>query len=202
MSRRTIRSVVAALGAVALAPLPSCGLLGSGDSVALFGDSLTLLVADAVKAGADDEFSINVSGTWGLRVDELLDQAAEVSNSDPSQVVINLGTNNVLQHHDAVASAQDLASMLDQFADVPCVHVVTLNEHINRLGEDFAPDAAALNAQIRELAGRQLNTNVIDWNAIVTEHLAEGIISEDTVHPNSKGVELLADAYLDALRTC
>ena len=58
------------------------------------------------------------------------------------------------------------------------------------------------NAKLREIAARRLNTHVIDWNQIVADHVADGIISEDSVHPTPAGVKLLADAYVGALRDC
>jgi lysophospholipase L1-like esterase len=191
----------AALTATTLVPLTGCGVFGGGSSVTLFGDSITVLVADEVTKDAPD-FDIAVDGTWGLRIDEELDPAADIALDRPDQVVINLGTNNVLQHHDTTASSEDLSTMIDLLAGARCIHIVTINEHINRMGEDFGPAAAALNAQIRTLAGRHLNVDVIDWNKIVEEHLDEGIVDDDSVHPNAAGIELLAAAYVDAIEGC
>ena len=36
----------------------------------------------------------------------------------------------------------------------------------------------------------------------IADHVADGIISEDSVHPTPAGVKLLADAYVGALRDC
>lgn len=166
----------------------------------LMGDSLTVLVGEDVGAGLNED--VDVSATWGLRIDEELDPAAEIASDDPEQVVINLGTNNILQHHDTIASAEDLSAMLDIFEGVDCVHVVTINEQINWKGEDLGPPAAALNEQIRTLAGRRLNVSIIDWNQIVVDNAANDILDSDTVHPNPAGVELLTKAYVDAIKAC
>lgn len=192
----------AAIAALLLTPLPGCGLVGGGNGVALVGDSLTVLVSEQVSADATSDYDISVTASWGVRVDEELDPAADAATRSPDQVIVNIGTNNVLQHHDTTATAEDLSAMLDLFDDASCLHLVTINEHINRLGEDFGPAAVELNAKIREIAARRLNTHVIDWNQIVTDHAADGIISEDSVHPTPAGVKLLADAYVSALRDC
>lgn len=201
--RRTLVPAMCTLAApVLLATAAGCGLSGGGPTVLLFGDSLTVLVGDDVKRLAGDEFDVEVSGTWGVRIDEVLDVAADLAADPPDQVVINLGTNNVLQRHDVTATAADLESLLQVFDGSDCVYVVNINERINRMGEDYATDAAAVNAELRRLAERRLDTHIIDWNAIVAEHADDGIISDDGVHPDPEGVELLADAYLDALRDC
>ncbi|MEI2653585.1 MAG: GDSL-type esterase/lipase family protein [Microthrixaceae bacterium] len=199
----TTRTALGALATVLLlTPLAGCGIVGGGNSVVLVGDSLTVLVSDQVAAEAKADYDIEVTATWGVRIDEELDPAAVAAESSPDQVIINIGTNNVLQRHDTTASAEDLAAMLDLFDDASCLHLVTVNERINRLGDDFGPDAAAFNAKLREIAARRLNTHVIDWNQIVADHVADGIISEDSVHPTPAGVKLLADAYVGALRDC
>ncbi|MFN8050512.1 MAG: SGNH/GDSL hydrolase family protein [Acidimicrobiales bacterium] len=201
-TRHRVARRALALSAVALLLPTACGLLGSGKSVVLFGDSLTLLVTPGVVKAAGSDFDVTSTATWGLRIDEELDPAAKVAGSDPDQVVVNLGTNNVLQRHDTTASIEDLKALVDTFTDVRCVHLVTINEQINRLGEDFHSEAAAINSAIREIAARRLDTDVIDWNQIVIDHAADNIMSEDTVHPNAAGVALLADAYLTAIRRC
>lgn len=198
---RTAR-VIAAFTTVALAASVGCGVFESGTAVVLIGDSLTVLTTDEVAAGAKPEFHIETNAEWGVRIDEELDPASEIAADDPDQVIINLGTNNVLQHYDTVSSGEDLSTLIDQFADARCVHLVTINEQIRHNGEDFSAVAAALNEEIRRIAARQLNTDVIDWNKIVVDNAANGIIDDDTVHPNPAGVALLADAYVQAIKSC
>lgn len=202
--RSTLQRCSAALVGVLtlIMPLAGCGLIGSGNTVLLFGDSITVLVADTVKAEVGNRYHVEVSGTWGARIDEEADSAADLAGEDPAQVIINLGTNNLLQHHDITASIEDLSGILDTFSDVGCIHVVNLNEHINRLGEDLGPAAVAFNEKLRQLAARRLDTTVIDWNKIVVDNAAEGIMSDDGIHPNSKGLKVLAKAYSDALSNC
>lgn len=168
----------------------------------LIGDSLTLLVVDQVAAKAKPDHEVTADATWGRRIDEQLDIARKIASEDPQQVVINLGTNNVLQRHDPTASVEDLSTLLDVLDDVRCVHLVTVNENIRRLGADYSAEAKAINDGIRTLAERQLNIDIVDWNEIVTAHLGEPILDADTVHPTPAGVELLADAYVDAINRC
>ena len=103
---------------------------------------------------------------------------------------------------DQTASAADLTSMVETFDGASCIHLVTVNEHINRMGIDFSAEAVALNAEIRTIAQRRTNVDLIDWNRIVVEHAADGIMSDDSVHPNEAGVALLATAYADAIESC
>ena len=192
-----------AAGVIAITVAPTgCGIIGGSDAVVLFGDSLTVLVTDEVVAKAGGDYEVTSTATWGSASTRRLDPAAKVAASSPDQVVVNLGTNNVLQRHDPTATNEDLSTLLDLLADVPCIHLVTVNEQINYLGQSYTTEAAAINAHIRELAARRLNTDVIDWNQIVKDHAADDIISNDTVHPNPAGVSLLTKAYLDALGTC
>ena len=58
--RSGLRAATAALAASL--PLPGCGVFDSGGEVILLGDSLTVLVADAVTAGAGDH-DVKVEGT-------------------------------------------------------------------------------------------------------------------------------------------
>lgn len=204
MTRRGRRLRALALVAVAsiTAATPACGVFGGSGTVVLFGDSLTVLVMKDVTNGAKPDIDVTTKGTWGLRIDELIDPAAEVAATDPDQVVVNLGTNNVLQRRDIVASNQDLDRLVEELSDVRCIHLVTVNEQIHHLGGDFTKEARALNDEIRRLAARRLNTTVIDWNQMVLDHAGDNIMDADTVHPNPAGITLLAAAYLEAIRAC
>lgn len=177
-------------------------MFGDNDTVLLLGDSLTVLVSDDVKKAAPAGTDLEVSAEWGKRIDEEIDAARQLGGDDPRQVIVNLGTNNVLQRYDVTASASDLTTLLDAFDGSSCIHLVTVNEHINRMGEDFAAGAVALNQEIRTIAQRRTNVDVIDWNQIVVDHAADGIMSDDSVHPNAAGVALLAEAYAAAIDDC
>lgn len=187
---------------MAIVPASSCGVFSSGDEVVLLGDSITVLIGDAVTKDAPAGVDIKVSGDWGRRADEQIGVARDLAGDDPSQVIVNLGTNNVLQHHDMTATVNDLSTILDSFDGAKCLHLVTINEHIRGMGEDFGPAAAALNQQIRTLADRRLDTDLIDWNQIIADHPGEQLIADDTIHPNAAGVQVLARAYIDAIKRC
>ena len=167
----------------------------------LVGDSLTMVVAEPVAAAVAD-LDVTREADWGLRVDQGIASASAAATRDPDHVIINLGTNNVLQGHDPISSVMDLTTIVDEFDDVACVHIVTINERMQRLGQDTSAEAAALNDHIRSLAATRPNVEIIDWNQIALDHAAEGIMDPDTVHPNSAGVALLTDAYVRAMRAC
>lgn len=194
--RATVTSLVAATAWLA----GGCGLF-SGGGVVLVGDSLTMVVAEPVAAAAPD-LDVTRDADWGLRIDQEIASASAVARRDPDHVIINLGTNNVLQGHDLIASAMDLTTIVDEFDRVPCVHLVTINQQMQRLGQDTSAAATALNEHIRSLAATRPNVELIDWNQIVVDHAADGIMDPDTVHPNSVGVAMLTDAYVRAMRSC
>jgi len=200
--RRLVRSAIAAVGAATLLPTAGCGVFDGNDTVLLLGDSLTVLVSDEVKKAAPAGTDLEVSAEWGKRIDEEIDAARQLGADDPRQVIVNLGTNNVLQRYDVTASSSDLTTLLEAFDGSSCIHLVTINEHINRMGEDFAAGAVALNQEIRTIAQRRTNVDVVDWNQIVVDHAADGIMSDDGVHPNAAGVALLAEAYAAAIEDC
>ena len=199
---RVRRAVGVAVALSLTGTASGCGVFSSDDEVVLLGDSITVLIGDAVTKAAPDGIDIEVAGDWGKRADEQLGTARQLGDDDPAQVIVNLGTNNVLQRHDLTATANDLAAILDDFDGSGCLHLVTINEHITGMGQDFGPAATELNRQIRTLAERRLDTDVIDWNQIVVDHTADPVIADDGIHPNARGIELLAAAYVDAIGRC
>jgi len=200
---RAYRSVAAVTTSLAsLALLSGCGVFDSGNTVAILGDSITVLSADAITKAVNGDFEVESTADWGVRIDEQIDPGASIADDDPVQVVVNLGTNNVLQDYDVVASAEDLAALLDQFDGADCIHLVTVNEQMSRPGLDLKPKAIALNEEIRRLAARRLDTDVIDWNQIIADHAGESILDADTIHPNAAGVALIAEAYRSSIASC
>lgn len=179
-----------------------CGLFTSGPRVVLLGDSLTVLTFDEMSRVADGDFTLELNATAGKRIDENLDAADLLAATNPPQVVINLGSNDILQGRDVNLVMSDLETMVDQFANVGCLHIVTINEQLKPGPGAVATAAQQVNDQIRELAKRRLSTDIIDWNQIVVDNGFESVVGSDRIHPNDRGVELLADAYVAAMRAC
>jgi lysophospholipase L1-like esterase len=197
--------VVVVLVAIAVAVLAIIIVNRPDGRVHFIGDSIT----DQAKPALVERFDIpdgNVASISGATIDQMLEHAAQVALDEPDQVVINLGTNDVLATEDAATNAALIQQMASHFTSARCIHVVTINEHMFATdGRDLHGAAVALNQRLRALAG-QHQWRVIDWAAIVIEYDASGSprgpLTDDTVHPTALGEQMLLDAYEASLSSC
>lgn len=174
--------------------------------VVLMGDSITYISAPAFKKELKGSYELVVSGTPKRRADERVEDAAVLDATHPDAVVVNLGTNDVLQGRPPQSAADALEKIGKTFADAECVVLVTVNENMfNAERASLGPDAKALNQEILAMAEKH-GWGVVRWDEIVRRYLAEGEkqghLSVDTVHPRPVGRKLLADAYGKALASC
>jgi hypothetical protein len=149
---------------------------------------------------------VRVRGRGGYRIEQMEPYAVEAAAAEPEQVIINLGSNDVLLGWSLDRSVEAYTRLLDYFDDARCVHVVTVNEKFFSMTDSgLGYRALLLNAQIRELAAAN-GADVIDWAAMVRDYEATGSpfgpITSDSVHPTDLGDQMLADAYRESLRTC
>lgn len=185
-----------------------CSLFDDGTDreVVLIGDSITDMSRDQLDDHLDG-WDVEVEAVPGLLIADQQDAIERLVEGSPQAVVVNLGTNDVLDGHPLERSMADLAAMLDVAGQVPCAFVVTINEHIFQLGRDDGWNDAAisLNVELRALA-EERGIGVIDWSARVGEELEagepNGPVTTDTVHPTEHGIALLVDLYDEALSTC
>lgn len=177
--------------------------------VAFVGDSITLLSAGQLRARLGDDYALKIDATSGRRVDEQMGAAAAAVARDNNQVLINLGTNDVMQGDvDIAASAQHLEQMVAMFPDATCIHLVTVSDQVRNTG--VAPDAVAgraavINDAIRAMAAQDPRVTVIDWDQRVRDYMqANGgaTPTEDSIHPDDAGREILVDGYEAALEDC
>lgn len=175
-----------------------------GPKVLVIGDSITDLGQQELKDELDAEYSLSLDGKTSFRTDEQLPSAERWSTRDFTQVVINLGTNDVIQGTSPSDAAANLEAMAQLFPTATCIHVVTVNELIPAEANPVADELAReLNDQIRTLPSRNPRVRVIDWAAIVNEEKALGVdLTIDGVHPSDEGYVLLAQAYSEALDSC
>lgn len=196
------------MGANRVMVVSVCALLVSGcggpanNHVALVGDSITSLATASLHARLDPVYRVDVMGKFGARTDETINEVNVIATTKPAQVVINLGTNDVLQRVGVDQSVAMLDEIVALFAGADCIHLVTVNEGLTERGETRAPEAQALNQRLRELTDRVDHVDIIDWNRLVTDHGGAGAVTTDTVHPNDVGQSLLVDAYASALGAC
>lgn len=183
---------------------------GPTDDVALVGDSITELSEPRLRQELGGTYRLRVRARGGYRIDQLEPYAVEVAATRPEQVIVNVGTNDVLQGWPTEASATALGRMLDDFRGTRCVAVVTVNEQMADPTDTATHDrAVAFNAEVRRLAAAR-GITVIDWAATVEGRAADGApggtageaLTVDRVHPSEAGQRALTGLYRDVLDRC
>lgn len=180
--------------------MTACG--PSGPRVVLVGDSITDVSRTEFDVALGDAYDVEVIGRFGKRTDEVVTDVEALAASPPSAVVINLGTNDVLQGvpaEQAAASLERMAGLVDR-AD--CLVLVTINESMSVNGTSYTDGAEALNERIEQIADDHGNASVLDWNAVIDDHGGNDEVTWDTYHPSDAGRKVLADAYRDAIDSC
>lgn len=200
--RRGARPWWAACAAAAALVVPGCGLFGPGDHAAFLGDSITDQSRDRLRADLGDSYDIDIRAQPGVEIREMLDDARLTMRRPPDQVIVNLGTNDVLSQRPVDEATADLEELLDQLEDATCVHLVTINELMVSFEDEGLGDrAAALNEEIERIADDR-GYEVVDWTEALEdatdEEGAPGMLT-DTVHLTEQGEALLAEVYGAAL---
>ena len=204
-----IRTIAVAVGAVVLvAALLSAGrwVLDTGPTVTFLGDSITVISADDISATLARDYRPEFSAVLGIQTGQLLPAARTAAAADPDQVVIDLGTNDVLQKAPLDQAADHLEELVGLFPRSRCIHLVTVNTNMAAYGISYRARAEELNDSIRRLAASDPRIGVIDWNAAmsadVVAHPPSGSLTSDTIHPNDAGKAVLAGAIRTALDDC
>ena len=207
--RRSIAAVaVAAVLLVVVLAVAALWWTGrGGGGVVLYGDSITMQTGPVFERVLGGEYEVTTDGIPNLRSTERVESAATLAEGGPDQVIINLGTNDILQSGALDEAEAALDRIGTTFAGARCVHLVTVNDKmVNFQDKTMNQRAADLNRSIRELAGRQ-GWGVVPWDEIVRDYDAagspEGPLTSDTVHPtDAVGQPKLAEAYRQALDGC
>ena len=176
------------------------------DDVVIIGDSITEAAEPMLLDELQPTSVVRVRGRGGYRIEQMEPYAVEAAAAEPEQVIINLGSNDVLLNWPLNRSVEAYRRLLDYFDDARCVHLVTVNQSFrSETDKGLAYRALLLNGQIRELA-TAAGADVIDWSTMVSDYEASGSpygpITTDSVHPTELGQKMLADTYREALRTC
>jgi len=175
-------------------------------STAVIGDSITDISRPTLEDALASEYEVQIDGVGGARVDQMLGEADKLAATHPQQVVINLGTNDVVGKWPLDQSLRSYEEMVDKFPGTRCLHFVTVNEDIVALSDpDLRNRAVEYNNRLRALAAER-KARVIEWDRIVRDYLAagepEGHLSTDSIHPTELGQRKLADAYRASLDAC
>jgi lysophospholipase L1-like esterase len=176
------------------------------DDVAMVGDSITETSEAALRDAIGSSYKLNIRARGGYRVQEMEPYAIELSTTQPEQVIINLGTNDVLQSWPLDESTTTLERMIKSFAGAKCIHIVTVNEKIDPARTAGVQErAAAFNVEIHRLAD-QYHLDVIDWAKTVNDDVAggskKGGLTVDSIHLNSLGKHQLGEMVVNALNAC
>jgi lysophospholipase L1-like esterase len=202
--------VLAALALVAL----GSGLLAScsnnkGDSVAVLGDSITTLDETDIRTQLGEEFSFTISGNFGKTVAEVLPEAEVVATRSHDQLIINLGTNDVLQGLPVADSMKSLEQMIAMYDSSRCVFLVNINEHMidQRTGKSVSDQAKQFNRSLADLAKTDGRISIIDWNSTAETQLNDANppysdLTSDSIHPTQEGDRLLNELYRQSLEGC
>jgi hypothetical protein len=172
--------------------------------VLVLGDSIT----DRSQASLNEElgasYSLSIDGKASFRIGEQLPSAQRWATRSFDQVVINLGTNDAVQGGSMRQSGADLGTIVAQFPEARCVHLVTVTEDIPAEASPAAAGRAALiNQRMREIASGDARVRVLDWSAVVHAELERGgAPTLDGVHPTEEGHQMLADLYSASIRNC
>lgn len=172
----------------------------------MFGDSIISLDDDL--RGALGDYNVTQAGYFGHTTAEVMGPADELASKDFVQLILNIGSNDVLQQLPIADVDARLRALVDKFPDVECLHVVTINEHMvdGKTLEPRAEEAAAVNDVIRRIAAEQDRVEIIDWNAMAAQHLQgsppTSTLTTDAVHPTAEGYDELHAAYNGALSSC
>jgi lysophospholipase L1-like esterase len=177
----------------------------SGDTVVVLGDSITALGTNQLNSSLGSDYHLTINGHFGARVSDQENDAAFLAALHAKQVIINLGTNDVLNGVPTGQTTLELQQMVQKFQGADCIHLVTVNVNIRKGAQTMKPQAEALNTEINKLASANSNVNVIDWNSIdapTVDATHPNGLTIDGVHPTADGQKQLVDAYSTALDRC
>lgn len=187
------------VGLVGALVLVACSMVG--ERVVILGDSITALGEIQIHEILDDTYNVAVSGEFGERTDQRIQAARLQAGLGPRQAIVNLGTNDVLQHRPAAQTITNLRQLVAAYEGAHCIFLVTINTRLDQSGNRPHAAAVSVNEGMEQLAMEIPNVELIRWDQIIDE-AAPKSLTTDGVHPSAEGQRLLIDAYAAALRDC
>lgn len=188
----------------------SSGCSNAGDSVVVLGDSITALGHGSLEESLGDTYGLSISGNFGKTVEQVIPEAQRLAGERSyDQVIINLGSNDVLQELPVDESMAAMRQMVALYPDARCIHLVDINEHmvIESTGEPRTDQAVAFNEALEELSGSDDRVSLISWNDVASEELNDdqppwSNLTTDSIHPTDQGNDEIDRLYRTALRRC
>ncbi len=165
--------------------------------VAVVGDSITVFAANSVKQDLGGSTRLHIDAKMGKRIDEMLPALKQEVAEHPRVVVVNLGTNDVLQAQTHPNWQPAFVRMVGMLAKVPCVGITTISTMVD--GPTAVPSVANdINAAILSATASHSNFHILDWNGAVHAPGGTALLWPDHIHPTGAGSLRLA-AMIDGL---
>ena len=182
----------------------------SGDSVAIVGDSITTFDREAAQDDLGQDYELTISGNFGDTIEQVLPEAEFVGSTQQyDQVIVNIGSNDVIGDLDVATSMGNLETLLSNFEAAECIWFVNINEYMLNLEsfEKRTAEAEEFNAALEDFVERDDRLSIIDWAAATESTLNDdepptSTLTKDSVHPTAEGNERLNELYRDALESC
>ncbi len=176
-------------------------------TVAFLGDSISVVTSPEIKTELGGDYTPDIAAVLGIQAGQMIPAGQRAAAKDPDQVVIELGSNDVLHGANLGNAQADLLKLISLFPNARCIHMVNIDTHMTDNGTPLGPRAGTLNVALSRLHAADKRIDIIDWNQIVSADIAahppSGTpLTDDTVHPNPAGRALLATAIKTALDNC
>jgi hypothetical protein len=166
--------------------------LESGN-VTVVGDSLTYLAqAEFVSTGTDLGYRVTADGVPGLTWEQRLDRVKQVAAAPPDAVVVELGTNDLLQNIPLATTMQSVDQAIFALAGAPCVVFVNVGLVFGNVDERDAYDDA-----LDKAVDGHSNMTVYDWKSRFNDHHEW---SSDGIHLLPQYEHEFTEPILEAVR--
>jgi lysophospholipase L1-like esterase len=202
------RAPVAAVAVVMAVASTACSH-STGGSVGVLGDSITVFDQSDLQQQLGSDYRLVISGNFGFTAAQVLPEAKVLATRPYDQVIINIGTNDVITRVPIDRSMASIRQLVSLYPSATCIHLVNVNEHMRDLktGESHAEYAERFNRALQDYVDSERRLSLIDWNGAAAGHLDDhdppaSTLTKDSVHPTSEGNDVLNDLYADALGSC
>lgn len=163
----------------------------TGGQVAVVGDSITVLSKPYFARAFGSSGGADVRAKNGQRIDQMLPALQSALKLRPRAVVVNLGTNDVLQAQYHPNWRPAFNRMIELLATKSCVVLTTISDRA--WSPTAVPSVAEdINRAITIAAAQHPNFHILDWNALVHSSNGNKLLYFDKVHPSTDGQVILA----------
>ncbi|MGI9578477.1 MAG: SGNH/GDSL hydrolase family protein [Microthrixaceae bacterium] len=178
----------------------------SDDAVVVLGDSITEFGQDHLRNALGEEYQLTVDGSFGARTGDRIEVAAAIAATGLNQVVVNLGTNDVVVGTPLDKVRDDMDTLLGHLDAVECVHVVTVGENLVSDGLPLPRAGEAVNAELADVVSSHPNAQLLYWDRVqAAAAVRRGdpqALLHDGIHPDGDGLTVLAEGYRGVLGDC